>query len=335
MEKYSVILPVRNGGNYVKECIVSILGQTLNDFNCIVLDNCSEDGTAEWIESLRDRRIVLYRSERPLTIEQNWSRIKDVPKNEFMTLIGHDDLLYPFYLEEMDALISRHPSAGLYQAHYKYIDGEGKPIRPCLPMDEVQYAHEFLACQMARTIDSMGTGYMMRSVDYDKAGGIPACYPNLIFADYELWMNMMGKRYKATTLKDCFSYRLHQNLSRTTNGMLYQEAFGKYVTFIRELMQEDPAVEKIVKRYGRDMLLYFCEGLSHRLLKTPIANRSLKVKDLIGIFETYAKELVPGQEFHPLKIFRIRIASWLDRSLIGRGIFRSYKRAVLVTRRQV
>jgi glycosyltransferase involved in cell wall biosynthesis len=333
MEKYSVILPVRNGGNYVKECLFSILGQTLNDFNCIVLDNCSDDGTAEWIESLHDRRIVLYRSDSPLTIEQNWSRIKDVPKNEFITLIGHDDFLSPFYLEEMDALISRHPSAGLYQTHYKYIDGEGRLIRPCLPMDEVQYAHEFLACQMARTIDSMGTGYMMRSADYDQAGGIPTYYPNLIFADYELWMNMMRKGYKATSLKDCFSYRLHQNLSRTTNGMLYQEAFGRYVSYIKGLVREDAGVQESVKRYGRDMLLYFCEGLSHRLLKTPKTNRSLKVKELIGIFESYAKELVPGQEFHPMKIFRIRVASWFDRSFISRKIFHLYKKAMLYSSR--
>src|SRR5687768_8107771 len=105
MSKYSIVLPVRNGGNYLKECIHSILNQSVNDFNVIILDNCSSDGTSEWISSLESEKIIIYRSDRPLSIEQNWSRIKDVPKNEFMTMIGHDDLLHSDYLQEMDALI--------------------------------------------------------------------------------------------------------------------------------------------------------------------------------------------------------------------------------------
>lgn len=50
---------------------------------------------------------------------------------------------------------------------------------------------------MARTIDSTGTGYMMRAADYDRLGGIPADYPNLIFADFALWMSLMRGGYKA------------------------------------------------------------------------------------------------------------------------------------------
>ena len=76
MFSYSIILPVRNGGAYVKKCVRSILQQGNMDFNLLVLDNCSTDGTAEWIESLGDERIIIYRSDRTLTIEENWGRIK-------------------------------------------------------------------------------------------------------------------------------------------------------------------------------------------------------------------------------------------------------------------
>ena len=44
-------------------------------------------------------------------------------------------------------------------------------------MDEVQYGHEFLACHMMQTMDSMGTGYCFRSDDYNKLGGIPVIIP--------------------------------------------------------------------------------------------------------------------------------------------------------------
>lgn len=326
MARYSIILPVRNGGEYVKECMQSILGQTLDDFNCIVLDNCSTDGTPEWIESLNDPRIVLYRSPQSLTIEANWGRIRQVAKNEFITLIGHDDLLHPHYLQEMNDLIARHPKATLYQTHYSYIDGYGGMVRHCLPMDEVQYVHEFLACQMARTIDSTGTGYMMRAADYDRLGGMPVDYPNLIFADFALWIGLMRGGYKATAARDCFSYRVHLSVSKTSNGTVYQEAFGRYVKYIHALMQQDPAIQQTVQRYGKDMLLFWCESLSHRLLKTPIRQRSLKVKDYIHICEGYAREWIPGQDFQPMKKPRIRAARWIDGSFLTRELFRLFRR---------
>ena len=109
--KYSIILPVRNGGEYVKECVNSILTQSLNSFNLLILDNCSTDGTFEWIISLNDARIKIYPAAKSLSIEENWDRIKSLPKNEFITLIGHDDILDKHYLEVMDRLISKHPKA--------------------------------------------------------------------------------------------------------------------------------------------------------------------------------------------------------------------------------
>lgn len=326
MSKYSIILPVRNGGTYVKECVHSILAQTLPDFNLIVLDNCSSDGTTEWIQSLQENRIVLHPSEKSLTIEENWHRIIDIPKNEFMTMIGHDDILGPHYLEEMNRLIVSHPTATLFQAHYDFIDGNGKEIRPCLPMDETQYAHEFLACQMARTMESMGTGYMMRSRDYDDIGGMPSNYPNLIFADYELWIKLMLRGYKATTLRKCFSYRVHMSLSRTTNGALYQEAFGKYIYYLKELMQKDQNMQLVITRYGKQMLMYYCESLSHRLLKTPGKERSFKVAEFIRRCEWYAREIIPEQHFKPLERFRIRIAKQLDDFVLGRTLFNVFKK---------
>lgn len=69
-KKFSIILPVRNGGNYVKECAHSILSQTLDDFNLIVLDNCSTDGTLEWMQSLNDNRIIIYPSENPYLLKK-------------------------------------------------------------------------------------------------------------------------------------------------------------------------------------------------------------------------------------------------------------------------
>ena len=324
MKKYSIILPVRNGGEYVKECVNSILSQTFAEFDLHVLDNCSSDGTLNWITSLKDERIIVIPSEKPLTIEDNWARILSIKRNEFITLIGHDDLLDTNYLEVMDKLIAENPDASLYQAHFRYIDAAGNFKRHCKPMDKIQYVHEFIGQQFFKTFDSMGTGYMMRSKDYDSLGGIPP-YPNLIFADYELWVRLIALSYKATTHKECFSYREHNSVSRTTGETKYQEAFGRYVSFIKQIKDKDQTINEIVKRYGYSFLIYHCESLSHRLLKTPVKDRNLKVKEFINKCIHYAEMLIPGQAFEPRKVFRIKIAEHFDNSQIGRGIFKLYK----------
>jgi glycosyltransferase involved in cell wall biosynthesis len=324
MAKYSIILPVRNGGEYVKECVQSILSQTITDFNLHILDNCSTDGTTEWIQSIKDDRIKVFLAERPLSIEENWARIITIPKNEFITVIGHDDLLDPNYLGVMEQLISENCDATLYQAHYRYIDGAGNFKRHCKPMDRIQYAHEFIAHHFLHIMDSMGTGYMMRAKDYDSVGGIPS-YPNLIFADYELWVRLTVKSYKATAFTECFSYREHYSLSKTTDGPKYQEAFGRYVMFLQSIMNEYEKIKETIDRYGHVFLMYYCQSLSHRILKTPAKTRNIKVKEFIDKCINYAQKLIPEQSFEPRKVFKIKIAEQFDSSAAGRGLFKLYK----------
>lgn len=326
MKKFGIILPVHNGGEYVKECVHSILQQTCPDLNLVILENNSNDGTFEWLQSLSDERIILHSTKEPLNIQTNWARIREIKKNEFITIIGHDDILLPHYLEEMDRLIKKHPHASLYQTHFTFINSVGQFSRICMPMDEIQSGQEFLACQMARTMDSMGTGYMMRSNDYDEVHGIPTDYPNLIFADYHLWVQLSLINYKATSPATCFKYRLHNSASKLTNGEEYRIAFEKYVHFMASLAAKNEKVKNVVEKYGHDMLMYFCESLSHRILKTPVQCRTIQVEEFIQKCKSYATILIPGQPFDPSDKFRIRIAAKLDSNAISRSIFNLYKK---------
>ena len=325
MPTFSIILPVRNGGHLLKECVQSILNQTCNDFNLLILDNNSTDGTLQYLENLNDERIIIYPSLKDLTIVENWSRILGIKKNEFITLIGHDDILYPNYLEYMVELIKKYPDAGLYQTHFNYIDAKGKLIRPCKPMESVQTTDEFIAAQMNQTIDSMGTGYMMRIKDFNMLGGMPTNYPNLIFADYELWMGLTQLSYKATSDKFCFSYRIHSSVSKTTNGETYGNAFIKYALFLSTLLI-DKKIKKAIEANGHNFLMYFCQSLSHRILKTPLNNRKIKVGEFIEQCTKMAALLIPTQPFNPLKIFKIKIAKQLDNNKILSNLFRIFKR---------
>jgi glycosyltransferase involved in cell wall biosynthesis len=323
---YSIILPVRNGGEYLKECVNSILTQTLDTFNLIILENCSTDGTPEWIKKVNDPRILLIEADHALTIEENWARITKVPKNEFITLIGHDDLLDSNYLEVMDGLIKEHPSASLYQTHFRLIDSRGKKIRSCHPMDEKQMDHEFLGSVLKNQFDLFGTGFMVRSADYDAAGGIPD-YPNLLFADFQLWMEITKKSYKATSPKECFSYRIHQSTTKTSSDLKMHQAFKRFIHYLQSLKEKDPRINKVLQEQFLSFLLSYTKGLSHRLIRSSLkARKGLSVPGFLVESRKYAEQLIPGISFQPEKEPSIKLASFIDSNIFTRSLFRIWKK---------
>jgi glycosyltransferase involved in cell wall biosynthesis len=327
LKKYGIILPVRNGGEYVKECIGSILSQELNNFNLIVLDNSSTDGTTEYIQSLGDDRIIHYPSKNSLTIEENWARILTIPKNEFITLIGHDDILERHYLSTMDQLVQKHPEATLYQAHFRYIDSKGNKIRSCKPMDEVQTANEFLAFFLCSMIDVMGTGFMMRSSDYDAIGGIPPAYPNLLFADFELMINLTKKSYKATCSSECFAFRLHQSMTTTSSDLKFIAAYKKFVDYLEVLKNTDIGMKNVIRTYALNFIRYYTKGLSHRLLRTPKNKRNdQSVAAFIALSKSFADRLVENNGYDPAAEFSVKLARRIDSNVIFRRIFILFKK---------
>lgn len=324
--KFSIILPVRNGGEYIKTCVASVLAQSIPDFELQVLENNSSDGTVDWLLSLNDPRIKIYPSDRPLTIEENWGRIVGLSKNEFITLIGHDDILEKDYLETMNDLIRQYPDASLYQTHFTYIDGEGKKIRDSMEMTLKERAVEFLQKFLAKEIDVMGTGFMMRSADYDRLGGIPD-YPNLLFADFELWIRLTAISYRATSAKTCFSFRIHQSMTTRSEDTRYHEAFDRFMNFLGELRKEKKEFDQVIKANAEPFLLFYCRGLSHRLLRTPKSKRAnLTVANFISRCKSYATLLGIENEFEPEKEKSIRLAKWIDQYGITRSMFLGFKR---------
>ncbi len=322
MEKFSIILPVKNGGEYLKKCVRSILSQTLNDFNLVVLDNCSKDGTLQWIQSLNDNRIVVYPSENPLSIEENWGRIITIPKNQYITLIGHDDILKPNYLEVMNGLINKHPDATLYQAHFSYIDSKGKNIRHCKPMKEKENGPAFLESILQNRIDVVGTGFMIRSKDYDALGGIPIDYPNLLFADFKLWLNLTAKNYKATSPLHGFYFRLHQSTTSLSSDAKYQQAFEKFIYFLQTLSIINSDYQNIVVQNADSFIMHYCKSLSHRVLRIPkIKRKNQSVSYILQKGKEYSFLLTGNKNFNPLSSFSILLAKVIDSNIITRKLF--------------
>ena len=104
MPPVSVLLPVYNGAAFVKGAIESVLAQTFTDFEFIIVDNASTDGTDEIIgEYAKDPRIRLFRNEETIFRLENFMKVAEHASREsrWLKYIGADDILFPDCLEKM------------------------------------------------------------------------------------------------------------------------------------------------------------------------------------------------------------------------------------------
>ena len=259
MTTFSIFLPVRNGWPYVQECVESILAQSYPHFELNVLDNHSSDGTLPWLQGLSDSRIKVWTSSTPLSIQDSWARVTRLPKQEFMTLIGHDDTFDPGFLAATKALIDRHPDAGLYQTGSRLINPQGRTIRPCRPTAERETAADYLAARLTFQRDIFGTGYVMRSADYDRLGGIPG-FERLFFADDALWLSLMRGSYKAADNRQHFAVRIHpksESASLPTAWSSILRGLNQFTDFLRQYVEHDAEAGAVVARLQPGFLLAY------------------------------------------------------------------------------
>jgi glycosyltransferase involved in cell wall biosynthesis len=67
----SILTPVWNGLPYIKECVNSVLAQDFQDWEMIVGDNASDDGTSEYLRTLTDPRIKVFRHDKNMGVCTN------------------------------------------------------------------------------------------------------------------------------------------------------------------------------------------------------------------------------------------------------------------------
>ncbi len=304
-----------------------------------MLENNSSDGSAAWLAALHDARIMIHPSAQSLSIEDNWARAAAIPKNQWMTLIGHDDVLDPDYLEVMSDLIARHPDATLYQAHFHLIDEKNHVLRSCAPMPERETGAEFLAARLQEKRDSFGTGYMMRSAAYDAVGGIPQ-FPKLLFADDALWLSLMQNGWKATAPQKCFSYRLHTSSTSGNRGSLdYLKALNRFWRFLEPLKNRDAALAQMLEEHLPHYVLNACRGY-YMLVLQQASKRNEKIypsarevmNEMIEAIR-YLHPQLAGEFAQALRHTRpLRLQEVINNNTLARALYSAGEKARAVTR---
>lgn len=245
--RFTFVIPVYNGMPYIKDCIESIFAQSYKNYNICVLENNSSDGTYEYLKELNNPLINIIRSEETLSIEENWARILNCPKSEFMVFACSDDTFYPYFLDTVVDLIEKYPDASLYRTRFTVIDEFNRITGVSNDPPEIMTAYDMLKGLLRQTYSSTVAGYITRSNDYEKVGGID-CVNKLAYSDDILFNKLASISYLATSPLYACSYRRHsKTTSSNTDDNTLKNAFIHYFEYIKSL--NNPKMNKIVKRY--------------------------------------------------------------------------------------
>ena len=126
--KVSIGLPVYNGEKYLASALDSVLKQDFADFELIISDNASTDGTGEICKAYaaRDPRILYYRNEVNIGSAPNYEKVFRLARGEFFKWHAHDDLLLPGFLSRCFEVIDAAPlSVVLVYPRCEIIDERG------------------------------------------------------------------------------------------------------------------------------------------------------------------------------------------------------------------
>ena len=235
---FSVVIPTRNGERYLRQTISSVLKQTYPHFHLFILESGSTDRTLDIAHKFQqqDARIQVVTSDEVLDIQDNWARILALQLGEYLTILGHDDVLYPHFLETIAGLIAAEPQATLYHAHFHILDANGAISRPCKPIPYRQKADEFLSQVHASQQNVSATGYVLRAADYKRLGGF-TMLPRLLFADFLFWYRVTALGYKVCSPVGASGFRIHPASTSQSTQLL--DAYDAAVAYYRALGKTD------------------------------------------------------------------------------------------------
>jgi len=211
----SVILPTYNGKKYIQESINSILAQSFTDWELILVDDCSTDGTAEILEGYasKDVRISVVHNK----VNQKLPRFLNIgfskAQGKYLTWTSDDNRYLPDALKIMVGYLEKNREAMIVRSNYSFINAQGEIIgAPVEYSNHNMYAWNcFGACFLYRkeVLELVG--------EYNtEAFGVE---------DYDYWLRILEKFGRIDSIdRKLYEYRKHGgSLSETKHQMVLSE----------------------------------------------------------------------------------------------------------------
>jgi len=211
----SVVLPVYNGSAYLRESIESVRAQTLEDWELIVVDDCSTDDSAVVADACagEDARIRVVRHEENRKLPAALNTGFRQAGGEFFTWTSCDNRYRPRALERMRDALRSTPEAGLVYARQAFMNEEGTEldIAPLHPPANLAVGNPVRAC------------FLYRRIVDETIGGYDENY--FLAEDYDFWLRASIHFGFATLDEVLYDYRVHgESLSTLSEGRNHELA---------------------------------------------------------------------------------------------------------------
>jgi len=200
----TVVMPVYNAGSYLRQAVLSIVGQTYGDWELLVIDDASTDGAVETIAHIADARIRVVANARNLGLAATLNVGIDLARGEFIARMDQDDISYPERLERQLALLRADLSLDLVAVRCLTIspDDEAVGLLPWAPTHEALTARPWLGFYLPHPT-WMGRTAWFRRHRYH----LPEIH---LSEDQELLLRSHADSRFATVPEVLFAYRIRE-----------------------------------------------------------------------------------------------------------------------------
>lgn len=271
MPQFSVIIPLYNKAPYVQKTVGSVLAQTFGDYELIIIDNGSTDGSSEIVAGFTDPHIRIVRLEKNVGVSNARNKGVSLSTAPYITFLDADDWWEPTFLEEMAGLIGRHPSAGIYGTSYYIVKNGKKRIAP-IGVEETFIEGEINYCQVyAKTLCMPLTSITVaipRAI-FDETGGFK---PNLKMGeDFDLWIRIALKHKMVFLNKPLTNY--NQDVDVTYRGTHHLRDPKEHMLWNLEYLESEEKTNSDYKQLIDNLRTY---GLMPYLLTTQYRSAARK-----------------------------------------------------------
>jgi len=329
-------MSVYNGRRYLREAIESVLRQTFGDFEFLILDDGSSDGSQDIILSYRDPRIRLVANTTNIGLTKSLNRGLARALAPLIARQDADDVSYPNRLEKQVEIMDRHPDVVLVGAQARTIDSGGSPVRGTpWPRAVTDLGMRW---QLIFESPFVHTSVMFRrEVVWGELGGYDEEF--VTSQDYELW-SRVARRYRIGNLPDCLvDFRVHpesassaytpQNIQRVRQPLRMNAVRYLRCGDIPERWLDLWVAANNPRVYGGDVdiqsLMKFLDAFRTRFEETHPASRDHPEirRHLAGMLLRIGLRLTPA---HPVKSLGLLIRAYRTDPVITRLALRAHLR---------
>lgn len=222
----SILMPIYNGEKYLAEAIDSVLSQTYEHWELVLLDDGSSDNSLGIIYSYTDRRIRFAQNEQNLGIVATRNKLFDMAKGVYFAIMDCDDIFYPEKLEKQVAFMEQNLTCGVCGTWARKIAADGKSIGTIQPPVEDQYIKINLLFQSSFIHSaSLIRKEALGDLRYEKE--FPVC------VDFNLWERLKSDTFFYNIPEYLVAYRWHNENISTEKGKLQENKRNEII--IRQL----------------------------------------------------------------------------------------------------